>query len=205
MYRKKMPAPPKGLTIPADMLSELKSLYSQPRRVYHVLGHAFDVAIRTKAAPFSCPNEAFVAALFHDAVYDVKSKRNEEWSAEIAEEACLKYNLPVDAALVGKLIRATALHGVPSDLGLDEALFCDCDAQILGAPYRDYSVYSVDVLSEYLNTYPEEQVIAGRIRFLESMLAAPSVFLTEWFRERYEDVARKNLEASLASLSSPLL
>src|SRR5512138_1006779 len=68
----------------------LDALYAEPHRKYHGMHHIENLLQRLDMlTPFSRPGfdrflEAEVAIWFHDAVYDIRSKQNEETSALLA-------------------------------------------------------------------------------------------------------------------------
>ncbi|MFO0695011.1 MAG: hypothetical protein U0230_15740 [Polyangiales bacterium] len=196
-----LPEPPEGLVIPEALVRELADAYARPQRAYHVLGHAFDVARRVLEAHAAIglrhPREAYVAALFHDAVYDASRKDNEAKSAELACEAILRHGLAVDAEVVRRLVLRTAEHGSAKDLEPDEALFLDCDTAVLGGSDEDYDRYERGVAEEYRAVVPSLVYRFGRRRFLERMLASERIFHSDFFRERLEARARANLRRTL--------
>lgn len=194
--------PPPGLVVPEALWRELEAVYATPPRHYHTLSHAMYVANWVKRAHeehgFERLHEAYVAALYHDAIYDVRSKQNERDSAALAVSAIERHALPVDPDRVTQLILRTAQHGQAQDLTADEALFLDCDIAVLGADAQTYARYEQGVQAEYLTVVPLELYRAGRRRFLEKLWAAPHIFATPYFREHFEEAARANLTLALS-------
>lgn len=193
---------PPGLVLTEALWLELEAAYATPPRHYHTLSHAVYVAewvLRAHAEQgFERPREAYVAALFHDAIYDVRNKHNERDSAALAVQAIERHTLPVDAVWVTQLVLRTAQHGQSQELTADEALFLDCDIAVLGADAQTYALYEQGVRAEYLTAVPAELYQVGRRRFLEKLLAAPHLFATAYFRERFEGAARANLTLALS-------
>lgn len=196
-----LPPPPEGLSIPDALVAELERAYATPPRAYHVFEHALDVAGRVVLAHaevgFRHPREAYVAALFHDAVYDASRKDNEAQSAELACDAIRRHALPVDADVVRRLVLRTAEHGVARELSPDEALFLDCDTAVLGGADEEYDRYEAGVATEYRAVVPALVYRFGRRRFLERMLASERIFHSEFFHARLEARARANLRRTL--------
>jgi predicted metal-dependent HD superfamily phosphohydrolase len=196
--------PPDGLVIAPTLYAELEASYLEPERHYHTFAHALDVARRVVFAHaesgFAEPREAYVAALFHDAVYDTSRKDNEAESARAARDAIARYGLPVNADRVARLIERTAEHGRATSLTPDEALFLDCDIGVLGGSADEYAAYERGVAAEYTARIPRILYRVGRKRFLESLLASPRLFTSAYFHDRLETQARENIRRAIAAL-----
>lgn len=190
--------------MPPELLDELRRRHAEPGRHYHGWAHVeallrwFD-EVRPR---LGCPDAVRWAVLFHDAVYDPTRGDNEERSAELLEEKAGLLD-PATLARAARLVRATARHAVPDGLDADEAadmaLFLDMDLSVLGAPAAAFDRYEEGVREEYAHV-PEPAFRAGRRRILEGFLARPSLFLSDWGRERFEAAARANLARSVARL-----
>ena len=104
----------------------------------------------------------------------------------------------VDAARVEQLILLTARHGelAPDDVDAEAALFLDCDMAILAAPEPVFSAYDCGVAEEYKGVVPGFLYRACR-RFLQGLLRAPRIFLSEFFHQRLDSAARDNLRRQL--------
>jgi len=195
-------AAPVGLHVPPDLVRELEAAYRMPEQHYHTIVHAWDVARWVMQAHaelgFARVREAYVAALFHDAVYDVVRKDNEAKSAELSRDAVARYALELDADWVARLIARTAEHGRATGLSSDELLFLDCDLASLGGDIEAYDRYEEGVASEYLAHVPEAMYRVGRRRFLEKLLATPRIFGSDYFHAKLEAQARENLTRALA-------
>lgn len=194
------------LVLPAGQVEALRAAYRTPPREYHgwnhvgeVLRHYRDVA----AGPgWSRPGEAWLAVLYHDAIYDAGRGDNEARSARLAVEEIGRW-LPgagVDAARVAELIRLTARHGqhAPEDFGSgadadDARHFLDCDMAILGAEPAAFDAYDRAIAAEYRGHVPGWLFRRGRRRFLRSLLERPRIFLSDLFHRRYDAAARANL------------
>ncbi len=193
---------PAGLHLPGELVRDLEAAYRTPERHYHTIAHAWSVARWVMQAHaehgFARVREAYVAALFHDAVYEVVRKDNEAKSADLARDALARYALGLDADWVAQLIARTAEHGRASGLAADELLFLDCDLASLGGDAEAYDRYEEGVASEYLAHVPEPMYRLGRTRFLEKLLARPRIFGSDYFYEKLEGQARENLTRALA-------
>ncbi len=183
----------------------LQDRYATPPRAYHhfghvraVLQHCQDVA---DGPGWRQPAEVFLAALYHDAVYEAGRKDNEARSAALAVQAIAQEPAlaGIDAARVEQLILLTARHGElgPADVDAEAALFLDCDMAILGAPAPVFDAYDRGVAEEYQGVVPGFVYRAGRRRFLQGLLRAPRIFLSDFFHQRLDAAARANLRRRL--------
>jgi predicted metal-dependent HD superfamily phosphohydrolase len=81
----------------------------------------------------------------------------------------------------------------------DTNLFTDADLSILGQPWETYLAYAQNVRKEY-GQYPKIIYRSGRKKVLRHFLEMERIFKTEYFFEKYEICARKNIEQELENL-----
>ncbi|MBS1152427.1 MAG: hypothetical protein H6Q89_4125, partial [Myxococcaceae bacterium] len=99
---------------------------------------------------------------------------------------------------ISQLILLTARHGAltPADVDPEAALFLDCDMAILGAAPEVFDRYDAAIREEYAQV-PAILYSLGRRRFLTRLLAAPRIFLSDFFHARLDAAARANLRRAL--------
>ena len=175
--------------------------WNEPHRRYHtadahpapMLDDAFDVATRFDIAGDDLVSLIEMVA-YHDIVYKVGAPAgsNEEESA-IAYATHGSGRRRVDVA---DAIRGTTDHRHPRSF-LAACLF-DLDLAGLG---RNYVENGELVAAESGADESDATWIAGRARWVESMLARPSIFHTAW-GARYEHAARAALGVDLTRLRS---
>jgi predicted metal-dependent HD superfamily phosphohydrolase len=178
----------------------LDSEYSEPHRAYHNATHIEDCLRQFDLARHLAerPDEVEAAIWFHDAVYDPKASDNEEQSARWAIESLKAGSVaPEVLRRIAALILATKHHREPD--GMDQSLLIDVDLSILGRPPEEFTAYDAAIRKEY-SFVPDEQYRAGRTKLLERFLNRDAIYHTPFFRERYEDQARRNLERAAARL-----
>lgn len=191
--------------VPEGLMRAVISAYAHPPRAYHsfahvqeVLGHYRDV---TDGPGWHKPREVFLAVLFHDAVYLAGRSDNEAKSADLAESAIATFipRIGVDSARVRALIELTARHGKIDRFSLDAdaAHFLDCDMAILGASPDRFDEYDRAIAEEYRDAAPAILFRFNRRRFLSQLLAAPRIFLSDFFHDRLDAQARANLRRVL--------
>lgn len=189
-------------------MTALRGLYGQNHRHYHTWEHieALLAWAREYRANLYDPDAVEIAALYHDAVYDPRSKTNEDASAAFMVSAL---EGDVNEAVLrpaATLILATDGHALPatgtSELLSDCAFFLDMDLSILGAPPDVFDRYEAAIAREYYFV-PAADYRRGRSIILEDFLARERLYFTELFHTRLDDRARENLKRSLALLDTP--
>lgn len=198
------------IPLPRGMLDGLRAAYATPPRAYHHFGHVESVIEQfdtVAAGPgWARPREAWLAVLYHDAVYEAGRRDNEARSAALAKAEIARW-LPtagLDAAHVADLIELTARHGTlqPAALGEgpdgdDRRLFLDCDMAILGADEAAFDAYDRAIADEYASSVPGWLYRLNRRRFLRGLLRRERIYLSAFFHERLDAAARANLRRAL--------
>jgi predicted metal-dependent HD superfamily phosphohydrolase len=181
----------------------LMDLYSQPHRAYHNGRHIADCLQEFDSAKHLAENVNAVelAIWFHDAIYDPRATDNEERSAELAAECLVKAEATSHLVRqVRELVLATKHTRVPANE--DEKLLVDVDLSILGQSEERFAEYEAQIRQEYV-WVPREVFNSKRAEILEQFLARPTIFSTEWLQAKYEEQARRNIEASIRNLGRP--
>jgi predicted metal-dependent HD superfamily phosphohydrolase len=200
------------LTLPTAVLSTLEAAYATPPRAYHDFQHVQEVlrhfAAISAGPGWTQPAEVYLAALYHDAIYEAGRKDNESRSAGLAMAQIAQWlpEVGIDALRVAELINLTARHGqfAPGDFGddglaLDTRHFLDCDMAILGAEPAAFDAYDRGIEEEYRGHVPAFLYRLNRKRFLKGLLARERIYLSDWFHHRYDAQARDNLRRMLDS------
>lgn len=183
------------------VFERLAAVYAEPTRAYHNAKHIGDCLthLDTSRSLAGHPDEVEAAIWFHDAVYVPGRTDNEEQSAELARTSLLEAQVPWEVTeRIASLVLATRHATTPHQP--DEALLCDIDLSILGAPPEWFDLFERQIRQEYANV-PEQIYRTRRSEILRGFLNRPSIFQTAWFRERYEARARENLDRVLRTLS----
>lgn len=173
---------------------EIEKNYSLKNRHYHNLQHLKTLfeeidTIKTQIENF---NNISFSIFYHDIIYDAASKLNEEKSADIAQERLEHLGLNhEDIQKVHEQILATKSHK-KSDKE-DSNFLLDADLSILGKSDEAYLEYTRQIRKEY-SIYPDFLYKPGRKKVLEHFLDLENIFKTEYFREKYETQARKNID-----------
>jgi len=154
--------------------------------------------------PFVSDDEASVleaAIWFHDAVYDPQAPPgvNECNSADLLYPGGVE-SVPIH--LVYDMIMSTSDHQIPDYTWEHTHLFSyflDIDLAILGRSEAEYLDYTQKIRREYAfldeNTFRE-----GRRRILLGLLARDQIYLSQHFRDKYEQQARRNVSDEILTL-----
>ncbi|MCC7531468.1 MAG: type III pantothenate kinase [Candidatus Melainabacteria bacterium] len=175
---------------------KLESLYSERGRYYHNLKHiAKTLALLDRFSGGSASVLLRLAAFYHDAIYDVKAKDNEERSALLAKEDLASLGLPDCLAEdVAALIVATRGHRpLAGRLAKDSRLFLDADLAILASSASEYGRYAADIALEYDWMEPEAYR-KGRAHVLKKFLDRKQLFYTPSVRAELQKKAVANME-----------
>ncbi len=176
--------------------------YSTPHREYHNLHHVYDCLNEFEDAETLVENRHAVelAIWFHDAIYDTHRTDNEEESTKLAYEVLRSQGLSDKGYCqhVRNLILLTKHIETPDDT--DGKTLLDIDLSILGRPEKEFDQYENNIRREYI-WVPEEHFRKGRAAVLHGFLERPDIYLTDFFRDKYEAHARSNLQRSLEKLN----
>jgi len=184
-----------------EVFDELDTLYHEPHRRYHTAAHVehclrlFDLA----ADRMDEPDAVEMALWFHDAVYDVPTQGNERRSAELFAARAGARGAERYRSKVHRLIMVTEHREPPATL--DESFIVDIDLSSFGLPWEEFLRDSRAVREEF-SMVPDAEFHPRHRKFTESLLARPHFCFTEFFRERHEARARRNIERILAGFAA---
>ncbi len=180
---------------------KLRDLYSEPARKYHTLRHIRDIqsGIIEYRSLFSNYDAFIFACWYHDAVYDSKSKTNEEDSAELAVQELSSLGIPAETVLLCRdAVLSTKKH-IPVPETEEMRLFLDLDLKILGADEARYEEYKKEVRFEY-SWVPEETYRKERENVMKYFLKRDRIYFTDMMHQKLDAQARKNLKQEIEEL-----
>lgn len=188
-----------------DTYQQLVCAYSEPHRHYHTAAHIdaclnhFDKVKSLAQAPAVLE----MALWFHDAVYQTQSNQNEQDSADWAVYFLQNSGVAADPChQVHHLIMATAAHTTHADP--DTALMIDIDLAILGQDTQTFANFETQIRQEYA-WVPVADYCRRRSQILEAFVQRPPLYQTAYFQERYEAIARSNLQTAIQRLQAGIL
>lgn len=189
-----------GLPDCLTCFDDLCAAYGEKHRHYHTADHIsamlrhFDDTVDLAEHP----HEVELAIWFHDAVYKPFSSHNELNSARWAETFLLEQGYdPASANRVYRLIMATCHQG--DVMVNDEKLIVDIDLTILGSPKPVYEAFERHVRQEYW-LVPCFIYRKKRTALLQSFLSRDYIYHLDYFRNKYEQMARENIKNAIEDL-----
>lgn len=196
-----------GLQAPAGLCERVINAYDEPHRRYHSLQHLREcIAHFASARELALhPGEVEIALWFHDAVYGLQARDNEQRSADWAVDEMRGSGASAEQTRrVHGLIMATCHAATPGQA--DQQLLVDIDLAILGAEPQRFAEYDAQIQSEY-SWVPEAVYSVKRREVLKRFLDRPVIYNTPHFRARFEQQARTNLQDAIGSQApqQPLL
>ncbi|MFH1383524.1 MAG: pantetheine-phosphate adenylyltransferase [Candidatus Omnitrophota bacterium] len=205
------------------IFDEIIEKYSEKGRYYHNLDHIEYMLKELENVKDRANDRAALtfAIWFHDIIYDSTRNDNEEKSADCAVDVCNKLKLSdTFAERVKELILITKHHEVSPD-DTDAKILIDLDLAILGGAqiasvqfilgFSDYVVIEAAerVLKQYDHGIRKEfsfvdgmAYVVGRSEILQKFLDRDFIYHFDYFREKYEDRAKENLEQLIALLKN---
>ena len=181
--------------------------HAEPHRRYHtaehvmwVLRHVDTLLAVESVNHVDLDSDAIRAgALFHDIVYDPRSRTNESDSASLADGFLSDLGWLLDRRrLVSEMIEATATHRTQT---AEAALLLDADLAILGSDPVAYYDYVAAVRCEF-GFVDDSAWRTGRSAVLRSFLDRQHLFVTATMSAARQAQARVNMSAELASLTA---
>lgn len=181
--------------LPDDAAEELFALYTEPHRFYHNIDHIERLlGLMEEQVPDWSANWIGALAnsiLFHDAVYYLDSKHNEELSAAYAVGKLWHVTGSHTLNRLERAILATKSH--TSERWNSEHItihaLLDFDLWDIGSDWWTFYQNTVKIRAEAFHV-PIETFAANRIKFFEMILASKRIFRI--FTDR-EEQARANI------------
>ncbi|MEV7649302.1 DUF4031 domain-containing protein [Arthrobacter sp. NPDC089319] len=184
-----------------DLGRDLLERWTEPHRHYHGPGHLLAVleALGQLAPPVGAgPRQrtVWLAAWFHDAVYNGQAGQDEQESAELAAASLPAAGISAgETAEVVRLVLLTADHS-PDPQDESGALLCDADLAVLGGTPAEYRSYVRAVRQDYADV-ADADFAAGRTAVVRRLLDLDPLYRTPAAREKWLESARRNLTAEL--------
>jgi predicted metal-dependent HD superfamily phosphohydrolase len=180
----------------------LARAYAEPSRAYHNTEHIRDCLSQLDLSRELArkPDEVEAALWFHDVVYVPGAADNEHRSARLAESALAACAAPLEtSSRVADLVLATRHVIIPRDP--DAQLVCDIDLSILGREPAVFDRFESAIRQEYAHI-DEPEYRQERAAVLSRFLGRRTLYQTEYFRDRFEQQARTNLQHVLRHLTA---
>lgn len=173
--------------------------YNESHRYYHTIDHIEDCLTQFNEVEklTNKPNEIKFAIWFHDVCYDPQYENNEGVSKAISNIVLASFNVSQDVIeRISSMILATKTHEA---YDTDSEFMLDVDLSILGADENKFNEYEENIRKEY-SWAPEKDYKNARKNILQNFLNREYIFHTDYFRNKLEDQAYKNIERSIEKL-----
>jgi pantetheine-phosphate adenylyltransferase len=126
--------------------TEVLTRYEEPHRFYHTTQHLVNVLENLKRNG-GASDELFLAAVYHDAVYDPRANDNEERSADLFSEHAKNSNFTTDQKnKVRQFILDTKAH---TTRDATSQILINADLEILDRPLDELIEYEKQIFREY--------------------------------------------------------
>lgn len=183
----------------AGVYRSLLARYCEPHRCYHTTDHVGHCLREFDLASSHMEHAAAVelAIWFHDAIYAPDASDNEQKSAELFETCAGDSFDEASRRRVRDLILVTMHSERPATA--DQAFMVDIDLSSFGLPWPDF-VRDSDAVRRECAHLSDQRFYAKQACFLRSLLARPTIYSTELFRDRHEVAARRNITRRLGEL-----
>lgn len=194
-----------------DEYQNMLNAYLAGDRVYHSINHIVDGLDKledaieyTEAKGMKVDADALTLAWYlHDVVKKKNSRVDEERSAKYAYDTCVKALREDIAEKVKKCVLVTKHDEKHQPMTIEEELSADVDLSIFGESSKIFNEYENDIRREFYFANDIE-FIDARIQVLEKFQKrykdGGHIYYTDFFREKYEEQARENLDRSIARL-----
>lgn len=179
---------------------EIEQSYSQKSRKYHNIIHLENMILELENVKnkISDYDVLLFSIFYHDIIYKATSKDNEEKSAELAQIRLEKLDISSDKILkIYNQILATKSHSKSEDS--DTNFLLDIDLAILGNDWETYENYTKQIRKEY-SIYPDFLYNPGRKKVLIHFLEFEEIFKTDYFKGKFEEIARENIQKEISML-----
>lgn len=182
----------------SQLWEQLYIRYTEKHRTYHNLQHLKELFTYydTYNDRLEHPNLVAFSIFYHDIIYNIWKKDNEEKSAEVALQCLFPLLSSNSLTIIKEQIIATKTH--ESNFS-DTQFLIDFDLAILGQSTEVYQQYSELIRAEY-KLVPDFLYYKGRKKVLHHFIEKPFIYKTNIFINNYEKVAKKNLKNELANL-----
>jgi len=184
-------------TVTIKLWNEIIINYNDAGRYYHTLSHLdilYNELIEIKE-DIEDWDVLLFALFYHDIIYNIKRSDNEAESGNIAR-ARLGFTTLSDDRIKRCVLHILATKGHTLSDDNDTNLFTDADLCVLGQPPELYKEYTNQVRKEYF-IYPDSAYQEGRRKIIEYFLEMDKIYKTDYFQEKYETQARRNLSEEL--------
>lgn len=161
--------------------------YMEPHRFYHNLQHIyFGLSVGFRYFSSYMDETLLAAWWYHDAIYELGARDNEEKSALLAKRDGHSYD-------VQQLIRCTIYPNPKEPKSGAEAVINDMDLAGFATPQKVYDNNTALIRKEYPNL-SDEEFAAGHRAFLRKLITEqPQLYKSDFAHKNWTAQAMKNI------------
>ncbi|MBW2981335.1 hypothetical protein KY343_00515 [Candidatus Woesearchaeota archaeon] len=206
-----------GHTNPKYVFDFIQKLHTRPGRYHHNLEllrrslNEFYEAVHLAENPAAVE----VALFFKDLIFEHYLNDNKQRSARYALHYLKGMGVERDLAyyVFDLVFVADPNNRYSGDrkhrpCTIDQKIVADIDSSALGLSPEAYAQYEDNIKREYFananSRISERDFQTQRIIFLQGFLDVPNIFLTEFFRKKYEKQAQENVTGKVTELKEQL-
>ncbi|WP_234974658.1 HD domain-containing protein [Tenacibaculum agarivorans] len=182
----------------STLWNEIETHYTEKHRTYHNLKHLDEIFSYFDTYENELENSNLISfsIFYHDVIYNIWKKDNEEKSADFAMQELQELLSKNDLSTIFNQILATKTHEGSDN---DTRFLIDFDLAILGQSSEVYQQYAKLIRKEY-KLIPEIVYKKGRKKVLQHFINKPFIYKTDTFINLYEKQAKLNLKTELNKL-----
>ena len=179
----------------SSLWKSIESKYTEKHRTYHNLKHLEELFsyFDDYKTHLELPDLVSFSIFYHDIIYNIWKKDNEEKSADFALEVLSTLLPELSLEIIKEQIIATKTH---ESAHLDTQYLIDFDLAILGQSSVVYQQYSKLIRTEY-KLVPSLLYKQGRKKVLQHFIDKPFIYKTDTFIAKFEEQAKTNLQNEL--------
>ena len=182
----------------SDLWKSIETKYTEKHRTYHNLKHLEELFsyFDDYKTHLEQPDLVAFSIFYHDIIYNIWKKDNEEKSADFALEVLNTLLPELSLEIIKEQIVATKTH---ESEHLDTQYLIDFDLAVLGQSSEVYQQYSKLIRTEY-KLVPSLLYKQGRKKVLQHFIDKPFIYKTNSFIEKFEEQAKTNLQNELNNI-----
>lgn len=176
----------------------LYHLTNKPNLYYHNYKHVLNILHFAEKENIILEDYQKLAIFFHDAIYNPKNKDNEIKSSLLLTTLFSSENIDKEKLKKSSnIIMDTEKHFSNRKVFEYSEIVLDLDLSSFCQDFNSFNYDSIKIKTEY-NFVPHNEFIDKRKKLLESLLYMRTIFRTEYFISKYDNIARDNIKEYLS-------
>lgn len=179
------------IKLPYEKLYKVIKDYANNRLAYHNWEHITEMFMIADNLGIELSQAQNIAILYHDIVYDINRKDNEEQSASYMQRELGETDIDDKVIKTASMIIMDTKHHIPT---IDEsAIVIDLDMVHLSFDFDIFLYYRDKIRKEY-SKISDKEFYQGENYFFENLLKQNKILFTKYFSE---EQLRQNLKQKI--------